>query len=125
MAQETVAQGIVVAIREEGFRRSQVMKMASMMTDVFGPRYANSPAYDAACRWAEAKFEEFGLDAVLEAWGVYGFGWENTYTSVHLLEPQYQPVIAYPIPGTRGTDGVVRSERTALCSPPTALSKGH
>lgn len=114
MAQETVEQGIVVAIREEGFRRSQVMEMASMMTDVFGPRYANSPAYDAACRWAEAKFKEFGLDATVEAWGEYGFGWENTYTSVHLLEPQYQPIIAYPIPSTRGTSGVVRSVVVAI-----------
>ena len=112
--QGTVDQRIVVAIRDEGFSRSQVMKMASVMTDVYGPRYANSPSYDAACRWARSKFEEFGLDAALEAWGEYGFGWENTYTSVHLLQPQYQPIIAYPIPGTRGTGGKVRSVVTAI-----------
>ena len=110
-----VDSGIVVRIREVGFRRSRVMELASTMTDVFGPRYANSPSYDAAAAWAKQTFQEFGLvNAALEPWGEYGFAWENTYTSVHLLKPRYQPIIAYAIPGTRGTDGEIRSAVVAI-----------
>ena len=84
------------------------MEWAEMMTDVHGPRYANSPGYDAATAWARDTFAGFGLDNVnLEAWGEYGYGWENQYTSVHLTAPRYQPIIAYPIPGTGSTDGKV------------------
>ena len=108
-APEPVDVEMVVKMRDEGFRRSQVMDLAGMMTDVFGPRYANSPSYDRAAAWAKEKLDEWGLDNVaLEPWGEYGLAWENEYTSVHLLAPGYQPLIAYAVPNTRGTDGVVR-----------------
>ncbi len=108
-APEPVDTEMVVKIRNEGFRRSQVMELAAMMTDVFGPRYANSPSYDRAAAWAQDKFEEWGLENVaLEPWGEYGLGWENNYIAAHLLTPEPQPLIAYAEPNTRGTDGVVR-----------------
>jgi len=105
---EEVDHQVTIDIRDEGFSRSQVMDLARIMTDVYGPRYANSPSYDAAAKWAKDTLEEFGLANVkLEAWGEFGYGWENTYTSVHMTAPQYQPVIGYPVPGSRGTGGVV------------------
>jgi hypothetical protein len=108
-APEPVDVEMVVKMRDEGFRRSQVMDLAGVMTDVYGPRYANSPSYDRAAAWARDKFDEWGLaNVALEAWGEYGLGWENEYTSVHLLSPAYQPLIAYSVANTRGTDGVVR-----------------
>jgi len=107
---EPVDTGMIVKMREEGFQRSQVMDLAWMMTDVFGPRYANSPSYDRAAGWAKEKFDKWGLaNVALEAWGEYGLAWENNYTTVHLLAPEYQPMIGYAVPSTRGTDGVVRS----------------
>ncbi len=85
------------------------------MTDVHGPRFANSPGYDAAAAWARDTFASFGLKNVaLEEWGEYGYGWENCYTSVHLLAPRYQPIIAYPVPGTAGTTGKVVAEVTLI-----------
>ena len=114
-AEEPVDHAVVDAIRDEGLRRSQVMDLAGVMTDVYGPRYANSPSYDAAAAWAKQKFEEFGLQNVaLEAWGEFGYGWENDFTSLHITAPQYQPVIGYPVPGTRGTNGTIRSVVVAL-----------
>ena len=107
--QEPVDTDMIVKMREEGFQRSQVMDLAWMMTDVFGPRYANSPSYDRAAAWAKEKFDEWGLaNAALEPWGEYGLAWENNYVTVHLLSPGYQPMIGYAVPNTRGTDGVIR-----------------
>ena len=112
---EEVDHQVTVDIREEGFSRSQVMDLARIMTDVYGPRYANSSSYDAAAKWAKAALEEFGLANVeLEAWGEFGYGWENTYTSVHMTAPQYQPVIGYPVPGSRGTGGAVTGKVVAI-----------
>ena len=116
-AAEHVEHEVVVKIRQEGFANSQVMDLAMMMTDVYGPRFANSPSYDAAVAWAKKKFEEFGLQKVeLEAWGEFGYGWENTYTSIHMMAPRYQPIIGYPVPGSRGTEGVVHGQVVAMDS---------
>ena len=112
---EPVDVEVVDRLRDEGLRRSRVMELAEVMTDEYGPRYANSPSYDAAAAWAVRTFEAFGLDNVaLEAWGEFGYGWENDYTAIHMTAPRYQPVIGYPLPGTRGTDGVVKSEVVAI-----------
>jgi hypothetical protein len=100
---------VLSRIRTEGLSRSQVMELAWVITDRFGPRFANSPSYDAAAAWARDKFEEFGLvNASLEAWGEFGYAWENRYMSAHMVAPRYQPLIAYAVPGTRGTEGAVR-----------------
>ncbi len=56
------------------------------------------------------KFDEFGIPAELDAYGEVGPGWENRYTSVHMHEPQYMTLIAYPKPYSRGTNGKVVSE---------------
>lgn len=106
-APETVDLDVVAELRDEGFNRSRVMEYAHVLTDLYGPRYANSPSYDGAANWARDTFEEFGLDATLDAWGEYGYAWENRHTSVHMTAPQYQPVIGYAQPGTRSTDGKV------------------
>ncbi len=104
---ETVEAEVVASLRDEGFQRSQVMEFAHVLTDLYGPRYANSPSYDGAARWARETFESFGLEAAVEPWGEFGYAWENHYTSVHLTAPRYQPVIGYAQPGTRGTEGPV------------------
>ncbi len=114
-AAEEIDHEMTVKMREEGFSRSQVMELAWAMTDLYGPRYANSPSYDAATKWAVETLEGYGLANVeLEAWGEFGYGWENTYTSIHMISPKYQPVIGYPIPGSRGTEGVIRGAVVAI-----------
>jgi hypothetical protein len=107
MNPELIDKEVVAELRREGFGCSKVMEWAGTMTDVYGPRYANSPSYDAAAEWARQTFESFGLSATLQAWGEYGYGWENEYTSAHLMRPRYQPLIAYSMPGTAGTSGAV------------------
>ena len=49
---------------------------------------------------------EIGLSNVaLEPFMDYGTRWDNEYTSLHMLEPDYQPMVGYPISHTPGTDG--------------------
>ncbi len=108
-AQEVIDYEMADKFRDEGFNRSQVMDIASYMTDVYGPRLSNSPSYNRSARWATDKFREYGISAELRAYGQLGIGWENRYTSVHMHKPEYQPVIAYPLPWTRKTDGKIIS----------------
>ena len=105
-AQERADLDVMARIREEGFRRSQVMDFAWYMTDVLGPRLTGSPGLKRAQRWATSKMEELGLvNAAIEPFGEHGVGWTNEYTSLHLLEPTYQPLIGYPQAFTPGTGG--------------------
>lgn len=103
---EPVDWDIASRIRQEGFEQSQVMELAWTMTDLYGPRFANSPSYDAAADWAAETFRSWGLDNVaLEPWGEFGYGWEGLFVAANMVAPRAQPLIAYPVPGTRGTDG--------------------
>ncbi|MEO8448196.1 MAG: M20/M25/M40 family metallo-hydrolase [Gemmatimonadota bacterium] len=107
-AQERIDLDVIAKIREEGFQRSQVMDLAWYMTDVLGPRLTGSPGAHRAERWAKTKMEEIGLkNAVIEPFGEHGVGWTNEYTSLHLLEPTYQPIIGYPQAFTPGTAGKI------------------
>ena len=35
----------------------------------------------------------------------FGVTWDNEYVSLHMLDPDYQPMVGYPLSHTRGTDG--------------------
>lgn len=111
LAQEPVDRAAIARIREEGFQRSQVMTFAAYMTDVLGPRLTGSPGLRRAEQWATTTMTGLGLTSVvIEPWGEHGVGWTNVYTSLHLLEPTYQPVIGYPLAFTPGTRGKVTGE---------------
>lgn len=106
--QERVCWDVVEKIMEEGFKNSHIMEDASYMTDVFGHRLAGSSSYLAAAKWTEKKFKEYGLENVhLEPYE-FGVGWDLEHTSVHMLSPQYMPIIAYPEAWSSPTKGTVR-----------------
>src|SRR3990172_1601373 len=107
---------VLARIREEGFQRSQVMELAFYMTDVLGPRVTSSRGEKKAQEWAQSKMREMGLSRVVaEPFGAHEASWDNLYTSLHLLEPDYQPLIGYPYAFTPGTNGKVTAEaRIAL-----------
>ena len=114
LAQERVDYTMIGKIKDEGFNRSRVMDLAWYMTDVLGPRFSNSPGYTKAALWAKKKFEEFGIQAELDAYGDVGPGWEVRYTSVHMHKPKYMPLIAYAKPYSRGTGQKVISKAVLL-----------
>ncbi len=95
-------------IWEEGITRSQIMTTLSYLADVIGPRIPASPAMKKASDWTAAKFTEWGMSNIaVEPAGEFGLGWSNDYVSIHLIEPAYQPILAYPVPWTSGTQGKI------------------
>jgi len=109
-ATEKIDYQVIVKIRTEGLKHSQVMKVAQYLTDLYGPRVAHSPSYNEALHWAVKKFKSWGIEKVaIEPWGKIGLGWENQFTSVHMISPRYMPIIAYPLAWTAGTKGRIKA----------------
>jgi hypothetical protein len=97
---------MVARIREEGLQRSQLANTLSYMTDVLGARLTNSRDMERAQRWAIGEMQRIGLvNAAAEPFMDYGMSWDNEYVSLHLVEPDYQPMVGYPVAHTPGTAG--------------------
>ena len=84
-------------IRDEGLGRSRVMDHISWLSDVYGPRLTGSPGLQLSSEWAMKKFTEWGLANVHQERWVFGKGWSLVRFSAHLVEPQIQPLIGFPI----------------------------
>jgi len=93
-------------IRKEGLENSKVMDIAFQLTDVSGPRLTNSPGFFRAASWAKDELVKMGLvNAVIEPWGDFGTGWEQTRCYVAMTAPYYTPMIAIPRAWTGSTPG--------------------
>ena len=104
--QPTVDWPMVAKIREEGLQRSRVMDVESYMTDVLGARLTLSEDMKRAQVWARAEMGRIGLTNVAaEPFMDYGVAWDNEYVSLHMLEPDYTPMVGYPLAHTPGTSG--------------------
>ncbi len=110
LAEEHVDLSMVHRIRAEAFENSQVMDNLFYLTDVYGPRVTNSPGYRQAADWVVKRMGEYGISAKLEKWGPFGKGWTYTHYEGHLMEPQYAPIIGFPLAWAPGTDGMVSGE---------------
>ena len=100
----------IAQIRDEGLNRSQVMDHISWLSDVYGPRLTGGPGIMQASDWAIRKFNEWGLaNAHRETWP-FGKGWSLVRLSAQMIEPQVQPLIAFPGSWTPGTKGTVAAD---------------
>ncbi len=98
-------------IRKHGMDESQVMEIASWMTDVYGPRLTGSPMLDKATNWAVEQLKDWGYQNVhLDEWGPFGRGWEMKHFEMHCNAPMYFPIIAYPKAWSPSTNGTVEGE---------------
>ena len=98
---------MIARIRDEGLQRSQVMDHISWLSDVYGPRLTGGPGIKQAAAWTMKKFGEWGLaNPHLETFP-FGKGWSLVRFSVHLIEPQVEPLIGFPGSWTPGTNGPV------------------
>jgi carboxypeptidase Q len=96
-------------IRQEGFRNSKVMEIASGLMDGIGPRLTGSPNMKRANEWTRDKLTELGLsNAHLEQWGPFGRGWSYQSCSVRMVSPDVAQLWALPRAWTPGTNGPVR-----------------
>ena len=107
--QEEINEELVESIKKHGLEKSEVMTIASWMTDVYGPRLTGSPMLDKATEWAVETLEDWGLENVhLDEWGPFGRGWQLDHFEMHAVEPGYFPLLAYPKAWSPSTEGDVR-----------------
>ena len=106
---DTVDYEAIYRIKDEGFQRSQVMEIASWLTDVHGPRLTGSPSLRAASDWAVKQLTEWGAqNPRLESWGTFGQGWGNERFSAQVIAGTAPwSIIGVPKAWTPGTDGPV------------------
>jgi hypothetical protein len=101
-------------IKAEGLQRSQVMELASWLTDVYAPRLTGSPTAQKAADWTVAKMKEWGLVNVkIEPWvNRNGFerGWTNDRFYLAANAPEKFPIPGTPTAWTPGTEGLVSGE---------------
>lgn len=110
-AQDTVDLKIMNFIREQGLKHSKVELFAHHLTDGSGPRLTNSPGYDKALQWLVSISKELNFsNPRKEAWGEFGKGWSNEYSSLNMRKPYFEDIIAYPVPWTLGTSKPVMAE---------------
>ena len=100
----------VAKIRNEGFKHSQVMKIAGYLSDVIGPRPTGSPEVTRANNWTAEKLKGWGLENVALEPFEFGVGWAPRYVSAHLIEPHYAPLIAISVEWGSGTKGKITGQ---------------
>ncbi len=108
---------------------SQVMEIASFLTDVYGPRLAGSANIKKAGDWTVAKMKEWGLTGVaLEQWpddpsgqnNGFPCGWTNEKFYLAAVSPQAFPITGTPSAWSPGTNGLVRGEVVMINEPTEA-----
>ena len=109
-APERIDESALARIREEGLTRSQVMDHLGWLSDVYGPRVTGSPSLARASEWAMKRLESWGLANVHQEKFAFGQGWTVERCSVHLLEPQAQPLIGYPRSWSPSTPGPIAAD---------------
>lgn len=120
-AEAAINYDAIAAIRGMGLSpdTSQVMKTASYMMDVLGPRLTGSPGVRKSGEWVVSKMKEWGFnEAALEPWPTdptganNGFprGWTNTKFYAHVTSPIPFPVSGMSVAWTPGTKGLVSGE---------------
>ena len=110
-AEDAVDLAVVQRIKKEAFQNSKVMDHLFWLTDVYGPRLTGSPGFTVAANWAVKRLKEYGVeDAAIEPWGKFGRSWRLTKFSISLQEPQYAPLIGFPLAWSANTNGVLLAE---------------
>lgn len=108
---ERVDTALYARLRAEATARSQVMELASWLSDVHAPRLTGSPTTRAAAEWTMRTLQGWGVrDVRLEPWGPFGRGWSSDHFALRVAGDNPWPVLAYPSAWTPGTNGPVTGE---------------
>ena len=98
-------------IRHEALARSQVMPIAAALTDLHGPRVTGSPQLKDAAHWTVERLQQWGIvEARVQSWGLFGWGWTNERFSAHAFTPRPWPISGLPKAWTPGTGRAVTAE---------------
>jgi carboxypeptidase Q len=111
-------------IKAEGMQNSQVMTLASWLTDVYGPRLSGSPNIQKAGEWAVAEMKKWGLQNVaLEPWTDqtrFPRGWVNEKFYLASVSPQAFPMTGMSSAWSPGTKGLIRGEAVLVTTTDSA-----
>ena len=65
----------------------------------------------AAANWTVKRLKEYGIDdAAIQPWGKFGRSWRLTKFSIALQEPEYAPLIGFPLAWSADTKGPLTAE---------------
>ena len=103
-AQDRTALNTII---DQGTNHSQVIETAQYLTDVIGPRLANSPGARAAEAWTQEQFRKWGLRNVRKEGFAFGRGWSIERASVRMVSPRTVQLTAIPVAWTPGTGGTI------------------
>jgi carboxypeptidase Q len=110
-AEDKVDLAVVQRIKVEAFQNSKVMDHLFWLADVYGPRLTGSPGFTAAANWTVKQLKQYGIDdAAIQPWGKFGRSWRLTKFSVSIQEPEYAPLIGFPLAWSADTKGPVTAE---------------
>lgn len=108
---EKIDQTMLAKIKDEGMNRSKVMETAFYLTDVCGPRLANSEGLQRANEWTKKQLTGWGLvNANVEPWGTFGRGWDIEKSYVAMTAPYYHAMIGAPKAWTPSTSGALKKQ---------------
>jgi len=111
MAPEKVDTIMINKIKEEGLKKSQVMDILGVLSDVYGPRLAASPDYKEAATWASQKLSSWGLQNIhFEKSAPVAKGWALKRFYMTALQPKAFPITAFPKAWTPGIKGSVTAD---------------
>lgn len=98
-------------IKQESDKNSQVMKIVSYLSDVYGPRLMGTPNYYNSILWTEDQLKKWGIEKVEQQSFDNGHrGWEVLNFKMELVEPAYSSMLVYPLAYTASTKGEVIDE---------------
>ena len=98
-------------IKTESDKNSQVMKIVSYLSDVYGPRLMGTPNYYNSILWTEEQLKKWGIEKIEQQSFDKGHrGWEVVNFKMELVEPTHSFITAYPLAYTSSTKGEVIGE---------------
>jgi carboxypeptidase Q len=105
---------VVHLIKDEAYRRGQVMDHLFWLTDANGPRLTASPGFKKAADWAVRTLTGWGAaNPHLEPWGRFGRAWTIDRFELSLVEPASARLAGVPKAWSKGTNGPVVGALTA------------
>jgi carboxypeptidase Q len=111
-AEEKVDLYTIQRLRAEERDHSKAMDTLFYLTDVDGPRLTNSPNFFKAADWVVSQMQSLGITAKTEKWGPFGRSWKLDRYYAAMTEPQYMPLIGFPLAWSASTNGLVSAEAT-------------
>jgi carboxypeptidase Q len=70
-----------------------------------------SPGFTAAANWVVKRLKAYGIDdAATQPWAKFGRSWRLTKFSISIQDPEYAPLIGFPVAWSADTKGPVMAE---------------